>query len=110
MVKIDDSIVNTVKEFLVKVSNEGINITAAYIYGSYAKNTEHKWSDIDVAVISPDFIKGRFEEGVRLAKISKYVDSRIEPMPFSLETFVNDNPLAWEIKKDGIPVSLKINA
>ncbi|MEK7399771.1 MAG: nucleotidyltransferase domain-containing protein, partial [Candidatus Poribacteria bacterium] len=81
--------------------NQGIKIDSAYLFGSFAKGTEHKWSDIDVAVISSDFSDNRFEEGVRLMKLSCDIDTRIEPVPFRPETFIDEDPLAWEIKKTG---------
>jgi len=47
------------------------------------------------------------EERIRLMKLSATVDSRIEPVPFRPDTFVNEDPLAWEIKRKGIPISLE---
>ena len=32
-----------------------IKVEAVVLYGSYAKGTANEWSDIDIAVISPDF-------------------------------------------------------
>jgi predicted nucleotidyltransferase len=34
---------------------EGIRVEAIVLYGSYAHGRAHEWSDIDLAVISPDF-------------------------------------------------------
>ena len=63
-----------------------------------------KFSDIDVAVISSDFSDDRFEEGIKLSVIAGQIDNRIEPIPFTPGSFVEDDPLVWEIKKDGIPI------
>lgn len=106
MAQVNAAIIETVKRFLDKLIMTGIHIEAAYIFGSYARGEEHKWSDIDVAVISPDFINGRFEEGLRLMRLASPVDLRIEPVPFSPDAFVDEDPLAWEIKKEGIKVGL----
>jgi predicted nucleotidyltransferase len=101
MVKVDALILELAQEFLARIREQGIKIESAYLFGSYAKGTEHEWSDIDIAVISPDFSDRRFREGVRLMKLSCDIDTRIEPMPFRPERFTDNDPLASEIKKTG---------
>ncbi len=107
MAEVNALIINTVKRFLDKLNANGINIEAAYLYGSYVKGIQHKWSDIDVAIISSDFDEDRFDERVRLTMIASEIDDRIEPVPFRPDTFVDEDPLAWEIKKEGIPLEIK---
>ena len=48
--EIDLDILNIVKKYVEKITKE-FTITAVYLFGSYAKGTEHKDSDIDVAII-----------------------------------------------------------
>ncbi|TVL99854.1 MAG: hypothetical protein CV087_16550 [Candidatus Brocadia sp. WS118] len=48
----------------------GIKVEKAILYGSYVSGKEHTCSDIDIAVISPDFGKDRFEEGKLLMQIA----------------------------------------
>ena len=43
-----------ISEF-VSLLSRGIRVEAIVLYGSYAGGQPHEWSDIDVAVISPDF-------------------------------------------------------
>ena len=102
MVKVNASILETVRRFLTKLNEQGIRIESAYLFGSYVKGTENAWSDIDVAVISPDITYDRFDERIRLTKLSYEIDSRIEPVPFRPDTFIDEDPLVWEIKKEGI--------
>jgi uncharacterized protein len=101
MAKVNALAVELAKKFIAYLQNQGIKIDSAYLFGSFAKGTEHKWSDIDIAVISSDFSDDRFEEGVRLMILSHDIDNRIEPVPFNPETFIDENPLVWEIKKTG---------
>jgi len=75
------------------------------LFGSYADNRADAWSDIDVAIISPDFSDDRFDERIRLMKLSSEIDNRIEPVPFHSSDFRNDDPLVGEIKKRGISLS-----
>ena len=104
MADIDDLIIKKVKMFLFKLRENGVAVDAAYLFGSYAKRGGNKFSDIDVAVISSDFSDDRFEEGIKLARLAGQIDSRIEPIPFTPGSFVEDDPLVWEIKMEGIPI------
>ncbi|MDP3112708.1 MAG: nucleotidyltransferase domain-containing protein [Thermodesulfovibrionales bacterium] len=104
MAKINAAIVDRVRKFLAKLEEHGIHVEKAYLYGSYAKGIENKWSDIDVAVISHGFTYDRFEERIRLMKIASDIDLRIEPVPFRPDTFADEDPLVWEIKKEGVVI------
>ncbi|MBS1257280.1 MAG: hypothetical protein MAG551_00322 [Candidatus Scalindua arabica] len=104
MVKVDSLILETIRKFITKLDENGIHVEAIYLFGSCAKGNDDIFSDIDLAVISSDLTNNRFEERIRLMKLSSGIDSRIEPVPFRPETFVDEDPLAWEIKKEGLPV------
>jgi uncharacterized protein len=105
MAEINASIIETIKAFLEKLKEIGVSVETAYLFGSYASGRETEWSDIDIAVISSDISEDRLEERIRLTKISSNIDSRIEPVPFRPDTFVDEDPLVWEIKKEGILIS-----
>jgi len=59
------------------------------LFGSYAKGSAGKDSDIDIAIISPDFGKDYIEEAVILKEISEDIDLDISPRPYSLEEYKN---------------------
>ncbi|MFH1992494.1 MAG: nucleotidyltransferase domain-containing protein [Pseudomonadota bacterium] len=80
-------------------------VQAAYIYGSHSRDNATVWSDIDVAVISPDFSEDLFAERLKLMKIAAMIDDCIEPHPFRVEDFESSSPLTSEIKKYGILIS-----
>ena len=101
MAKINDSIKKKVMFFLKRLNENGIRPDKVYIFGSFAKGIENELSDIDVAVISSDLSDDRFLERIRLMKIAYDIDSRIEPVPFNSNTFVEEDPLVWEIVKTG---------
>lgn len=70
------------------------------LFGSYAKGNFNEHSDIDIAVIFDDYdnaVKRQFE----LLKLTRQVDSRIEPHPFREKDFTVNNPLAYEILVSG---------
>ncbi len=77
MVKVNTLILDTVRRFIMKLDEDGIHVEAIYIFGSHAKGKDHIFSDIDLAVISSDFTNDRFEERVRLMKLSSSIDSRL---------------------------------
>ena len=104
MAQIDNAILDKVQTFISVLKSNGISVESAYLFGSYATNHAGKWSDIDVAIISPDFSGDRLDERIRLMKFSTEVDSRIEPVPFHSSDFIDTDPLVGEIKKHGISI------
>ena len=101
MAEINPLVKKKVSYFLNKLNESGIKPDKAYIFGSYSKGLENRLSDIDVAIISSDLTDDRFNERIRLMKIAYNIDSRIEPVPFNSNTFVEEDPLVWEILKTG---------
>ncbi len=104
MVKISPSVEKSVQRFLNAVGRR-YRIQAAYLYGSQTKGMATLWSDIDVAVISPDFSDDLFEERLVLMHLAVLIDDRIEPRPFKVETFNVNDPIASEIQKLGMRVA-----
>jgi len=102
MVGIDINVLNYIKIFLEELKKRGFTVEKAYLFGSYAKGTENRWSDIDVAIVSPEIKDDRYEERIRLMKIAVNIDSRIEPVPFNPETFTDEDPFVREIKREGL--------
>jgi predicted nucleotidyltransferase len=76
-----------VKNFIKALKKHNIKIEIVILYGSCAKGTADIDSDIDVAVISPDFGKDKFEEAILLKKISEEVYLGISPEPYSIEEY-----------------------
>lgn len=75
------------------------------LFGSRAKGTARKDSDIDLAVVSRNFGKDKLNEGAVLDLIAAKIDTRIEALPFSLAEYKdphNISPILHEIKKHGV--------
>lgn len=104
MAEIDALVMKNVQLFLDKLQRSGITISQAYIFGSYAKGKANKWSDIDLAIVSPQITEDRFEERVKLTKIAISVDDRLEPLPFTPDTFSDDDPFVLKIKNEGLAI------
>lgn len=72
------------------------------LYGSYAIGNPHQDSDIDVAIISPDFSDAHVDDWVRLNVPASHIDARMEVLGFRPEQFRDEHPLVWEIKTRGV--------
>jgi len=91
----------TATKYLQSLEEAHISVSEMYLFGSYSQNTQHEHSDIDVAVVSPDFGHCRPDERVQLlvARGKSFLD--IEPHPIGLNDFrENDwDPFVKEVKK-----------
>src|SRR3989338_8886265 len=80
-------------------------ISAIYLFGSQVNGKAHKWSDIDVAVITNKLKRNYEKNRSLLYRMRLEVDDRLEPHGFTEADFKNNaDPLAYEIRKTGIKV------
>ena len=94
-----------VKEYASKLRAEKYPFSAVYLFGSYTRNKNNKWSDIDVAVVSDKLKRDWWKNEMLLSHLSLDVDSRIETHGFTVKGFEDDSdPLVYEIKKTGVRV------
>jgi predicted nucleotidyltransferase len=101
MAQIAPDVIASVGRFLAAV-RQRLRVDAAYLYGSQAMGSARSWSDIDVAVISPDFSDDLFQDRITLMKLAAAIDDRIEPQPFTPDRFGPNDPLASEISQHGV--------
>jgi predicted nucleotidyltransferase len=105
---VNPEITSIILRFVDVLNSKGIRVEKAVLYGSYASGNVHTGSDLDLAIISPDFGKNRFEEGKMLLQIAWRIDPRLEPIPISSDSYEKDTwvPLIYEIKEKGIELEL----
>jgi len=105
---VNPEITSIILRFVDVLNRKGIRVEKAVLYGSYASGNVHTGSDLDLAIISPDFGKNRFEEGKMLLQMAWRIDPRLEPIPISSESYEKDTwiPLIYEIKEKGIELEL----
>ena len=80
MVKSTNEINKIIDDYL-ELAKKSFYITEAYLFGSYAKGTPHRYSDIDIALVSPDF--EHIPENILLKilfRLARHVDTTIEPI------------------------------
>ena len=107
MVTIPDEVVEKLRRFLSLITEDGIRLEKAILFGSYAKGNPGKWSDLDIALVSKDFSGMGFYDCKKINPFIIKVDSRIEPHPFKSEDFTRDNSFVDQILKDGIEITLE---
>lgn len=98
-----------VKKIIKKYANElrkkNFSVSSMYLFGSYAKGKAHKWSDIDVAVVSNNLKNSLGRDYKKMLYTTLDVDTRLEPHGFTMKEFMdNSNPMSYEIRKTGIRV------
>ena len=71
------------------------NIDLSILYGSWVNGQSNEYSDIDLAVFSPDFGKNKLLELQLLSKLSWAVDESIEAIPYPVDKLNNPNPSSF---------------
>lgn len=88
----------------IQLASKRIKIDQVYVFGSSARGKRHEWSDIDVAIVSPDFSGDSFEDSKLLFDFILQVDRSIEVHPFHPDDFNAANPFAKEIMESGVKI------
>ena len=105
--KVPKQLEKIVKNYVSILQEDNLPINKVILFGSYAKGTQHKWSDVDIAVVSPKF-KDSW-------KALRYLSDRtpfnmkytIEAHGFTPEDFDNKyDSLIHEIKTHGIELTV----
>ncbi len=103
---------NFIENIVTKITND-FEVDEIVLFGSYAKDTAHAWSDVDLAVISPDLDSQKLiYENVRtIRKKTKLYEPYLQLFAFQSkvfyeETFI-DPSFIKEIKTTGRKVYTK---
>jgi len=60
---VERKVIEKIEQFAKELRRQGINFEKIILYGSRVSGKYHEYSDIDVAIVSQDFGKDRYEEG-----------------------------------------------
>lgn len=105
-VKTKNEIKKIVKRYARELRDNNFPFRAVYLFGSRVQGKAGKWSDIDVAVISDKLKRNWDKNELLLWRFRRNIDSRIEPIGFTVKDFKNDtDPMVHEIKKTGIRIA-----
>jgi len=105
---VEKEIREKIRQFVKELRRRKIRVAKVILYGSRVTGKVREDSDIDVAIVSPDFGKDRYREGAKLFEIASEIDARIEPVPLSLKAYKNDTwvPLIYEIREKGLDLKM----
>jgi uncharacterized protein len=94
------------QDYLHEVRALGVGVRKAILFGSFAKNCQHEWSDIDVALFADDFVgltaldKEYFRS---LHLLPKFMSVEVHTSPLS--RYEAGDPFVDEVKKTGIEIN-----
>ncbi len=84
----DSAVIKAVQNYLAYVKKQGVPVSYGVPFGSYAKDAAHKFSDIDLLVVSPRFDERHTAEDYEdLWMYAARTDARIEPIPVGEKQF-----------------------
>ncbi|MFA4853528.1 MAG: nucleotidyltransferase domain-containing protein [Bacteroidales bacterium] len=99
------NIIKLIKAYVDFCNTKNIHFNKVILFGSYAKDTAGKDSDIDVLLVSDQFTDNTFDNWRSLAPVTaKFYN--IEPHPYPTSYFLKGDPFITEIKKYGIEIKI----
>ncbi len=101
--RINKSVIEIANKY-TKVLQNNLKLDEVYLFGSFVYGKQNNDSDIDIAVISNDFSGNSINDMLKLMKLRRNIDLRIEPHPFLRVDFDVSNPFVDEIKTNGLKI------
>ena len=92
-------------EYRALLLKNNIHPDIIILFGSQAKGTAHKDSDIDLAIVSRDFKKINRKDSIRINKIAYEIDAPLEVIPVNYFEYMKKetrSPILDQIFKTGI--------
>jgi predicted nucleotidyltransferase len=102
------SAIKRVRSFARQVNAAGVHLNRVVLFGSYARNKQHLWSDIDVALVADAFSGIAFYDIDLFGKVLiKKPFHEIQPRTYKTKDFSpKKDPFVNEILKTGIEIKL----
>jgi len=94
------------RNYLIRLKENNFDFSDVWLFGSYARGSQHKNSDIDIAIVMNDDSSIPFETEVKIMTCRKGDEILIEPHIFSKNDFNQPFPLVEQIKKYGEAINL----
>lgn len=96
--------INISKEFVKAIQDKGFRLKKAILFGSFSRNEQRTWSDIDLALVADEFTGVGYFDLRHFAdvKISDKKFTPIETHTFQTQYFEQGDPFIEEIKRSGI--------
>jgi len=98
-----ENAINQAKAFVEACKDKGISIEKGILFGSVAKDRQHEYSDIDIALISNRFTKN-FINNIKLTTPVNIKFPAIEVHHFNSEYYKQGDPFINEINATGLEI------
>ena len=100
------TVINNLKNLVCQITDSGFHLRKVVLYGSYAKNQQHEWSDIDVAFVADEFKSAGFEDVKLFSRLLiRKPNIDIQPRTYNTHDFTPDkDPFVEEILRTGIVI------
>lgn len=99
-------VIKRLEQLADDIKKMGIHLRRVVLYGSYAKNMQHQWSDIDVAFVADEFKSiGYADVKLFSSLLIKKPNIDIQPRTYNTRDFTPErDPFVEEILKNGIEI------
>ncbi len=95
--------IEEVKDLVKGIKGLGIHLRKAILFGSYARNEQRNWSDIDVALVADEFSGIGFDDiGLFGKALVHHIE--IQPRTYPTDYFEQGDPFIEEIIRTGIEI------
>ena len=96
--------IKIVEDYANEIEAQGVRLRMVILFGSFAKGTQHEWSDIDVALVADEFTGLPDDHDLFPYVGIKKPYIRIEAKTYPTDYFIESDPFIEEIKKEGIVI------
>lgn len=105
---VDTKVIDIVKKYLRILSQEGLTVSKAFIYGSQVHGTATEESDIDLMLISPLFDESTDKYAPLLWLSTRKASYKIEPIAVGYKRFLTDDksPLIETVRQEGVEIAV----
>ncbi len=100
-----ENAIKLINKYINRLKYNKIDIQSVYLFGSFAKGINSKYSDIDLALILDDYMND-FDMQIKLMTLRKGDETIIEPHIFKKNEFDKKNPFVNEIINSGIEIKI----
>ncbi|MGB3077087.1 MAG: nucleotidyltransferase domain-containing protein [Chitinophagales bacterium] len=94
---------NTVSSFAGEVKKQGVHLKKVFLFGSFAANRQHEYSDNDVALVADEFTGFGYDDMKLFLKTLRNY-TIIQPKTYPTSYFNEGDPFVEEIRKTGIEI------
>jgi predicted nucleotidyltransferase len=105
---VESTVLGAIRRYLAALPDYGIHAQRVVLFGSFARNQAHQWSDIDLIVIAPEFDSDYTINMVRsLWLATEHADNRIEPIPCGEREWGQESgrPIIEIARREGIEIA-----